>query len=314
MLAAMGTAAEVMSLTDVVLEAFEAAGAEAGLVYVTVPITSGRREFRLLHELGCTRDELRTRFRDRWLHEVVHPNEEEAKELAGLTRTTFACALVVDPSRLHVTEWTQEDFDKLWTVLIEGYARVVVVSPDWAFSRGARLEVALALSLGVPLADPFGRELTASDVAAMVEEAEAELRHEGWSAEAIRAMLPEVPVDAAPRRPGRPPLFERAAAHAFGWLTAERTYQLGKFGTDLDDEHTRQGLHQDGWWWRQLTNYFGRAHVLGVENPSGRQALAKFTATACGLLESVVRVHGDLPAPGVPSGELRMSQPDRPTP
>lgn len=308
----------VLPTCDVVLEAFEAAGAEAGVVYVTVPITSGRREFALLHELDCSRDRLRTQFRDRWLDEVVRPNEEDARLYVQQVRSTFACRLVIDPSRLHVAEWTQDDFDKLWTTLIERHGRVMVVTPEWAFSRGARLEVALALSLGIPMSDPWGNSLTRSDLAAMLQQAEVELREAGWSPESIRTLLPEV-IPAEIRKEALaveppPPLFEIAATQAFAWLVAERRYQLDKFGVELDDEHTRQGLHQDGWWWRQLTNYFGRAHVLNLANPSGRQALAKFTATACGLLESAIRVYGELPEPGVPSGELRMTGSGQPRP
>jgi hypothetical protein len=305
-----------MTTLDLVLEAFESAGAEDGIVYVTTPITSGRRELGLLRELGCTREDLHTRFRDRWLTEVVRPNEEDARVYVGQARITYAGHVVVDPSRLHVDDWTQDDFDKLWTTLLERYGRVVVVTPEWAFSRGARLEVALALSLDIHMVDPFGADLHRGDLRAMLEKAEADLRQEGWSEEALRCLLPEVfpsqrardgREELALRR--RPPLFDRAAAQVFAWLVAERQYQLEKFGTHLDDDHTKQGLHTDGWWWQQLTNYYGRAKVLGLDLPAGRQALAKFTATACGLLESAVRVHGDLPAPGVPSGELQMERP-----
>ena len=35
--------------------------------------------------------------------------------------------------------------------------------------------------------------------------------------------------------------------------------------------------------WQQLTNYFGRAQLLGLDTQAGRQALAKFVATGCGL-------------------------------
>src|SRR4051794_10229137 len=122
----------VMQVCDVVLEAFEAAGADDGVVYVTVPITSGRREFALMHELRCTRDDLRTRYRDRWLEEVVRPNEEDARTYVGQARIAFSGQLVVDPSRLHVTEWSQDDFDKLWSTLIERYGRVLVVTPAWS--------------------------------------------------------------------------------------------------------------------------------------------------------------------------------------
>lgn len=80
------------------------------------------------------------------------------------------------------------------------------------------------------------------------------------------------------------------------WLKDERDYTINKFGLEVDDTRDKQ------WWDQQFSNYFHRAYLLGLDTPNGRQAAAKFVATALGFLESVVRVHGELPEPGVPSG------------
>lgn len=89
------------------------------------------------------------------------------------------------------------------------------------------------------------------------------------------------------------------------WLAREREYTIAKFGLDLDNLHTREWDYRDevDWWNQQFDNYYTRAGILGLDNPNGRQALAKFVATAVGMLEAAVRVHGPLPKPGVPSGE-----------
>lgn len=84
------------------------------------------------------------------------------------------------------------------------------------------------------------------------------------------------------------------------WLAIERGYTIEKFGVDLDNQHLREGF---AWWEQQFLNYFHRAQVLGLDTPGGRQAAAKFVATAVGMLEAVVREFGPLPKPGVPSGE-----------
>lgn len=84
------------------------------------------------------------------------------------------------------------------------------------------------------------------------------------------------------------------------WLARERGYTLDKFGIDLDNEHIGEGL--DGWWQQQFDNYLHRADLLGLDTINGRQALAKFVATAVGCLEAAVRIYGPLPEPGVPSG------------
>lgn len=90
------------------------------------------------------------------------------------------------------------------------------------------------------------------------------------------------------------------------WLSGERSYTIGKFGLDADNEHIAEFVAlgvEEGWWDQQFANYLHRAKVLGLDTPAGRQAAAKFVATAVGFLEAVVRQYGPLPEPGVPSGE-----------
>ncbi len=93
-------------------------------------------------------------------------------------------------------------------------------------------------------------------------------------------------------------------SHALAWLVEELRAQAVKFEQIDDDMHTREGLESDAWWWQQLTNYYGRARVLGLDTPVGRQAIAKFVATSVALLESTVRCYGALPAPGRASGDI----------
>lgn len=89
------------------------------------------------------------------------------------------------------------------------------------------------------------------------------------------------------------------------WLAQERDYTVQKFGLELDDQHVRDWDYRDesDWWNQQFDNYYTRAGVLGLDTLVGRQAFAKFVATAVGMLEAAVRVYGPLPLPGVPSGE-----------
>ena len=288
---------------DTALQCFAAAGAERGLFYLSVPITTGRREFELMAELGVDREVLRSEHREKWLEAVVRPNERDAllwtdafSEGVGLGH------LVVNPGRLQRNDWTQEQYDELWTGLLKTFPATVVATPGWAFSRGARVEVALARQLGLPILALDGTVLTNADLAEQRDGANARIR--SWGFDPVAA-LPDIdlPPSPAPERGERPPEYD--AMQLFSWLIRERNYQLAKFGVAQDDLHTRtDGLADSGWWWRQLMNYFHRARVLGLDTANGRQALAKFTATACGLTESVIRVHGPLPEPGYPSGHV----------
>ena len=83
------------------------------------------------------------------------------------------------------------------------------------------------------------------------------------------------------------------------WLGDEHIYERAKFAPQIDDAKTLGAPER---WDETIEMYLHRARVLGLDNPAGRQAIAKAAVTCIGYLESVVRVHGPLPEPGVPSG------------
>lgn len=291
-----------MLTNEHVLQAFEAAGAAGGVVYLSVPITSGSREIALMRELGITSAELHRDYESRWRSEVVQRNELDARAHAERLRARLPARLVVDPSRIFVKGWDQGDYNTFWISLMERYVRQLVAAPGWEYSKGARGEVSLAVLLKHPIAEVEGSALTPDDIEKLDRSAYASLVDQGWSDEQVRAYLPAMNYDT------RPSVATSAASQGFDWLIRERRYQVKKFGIATDDAHTGEGLADDSWWWRQLTTYFHRSRVLGVDGPVGRQALAKFVATACALLESVIRVHGPLPPPGVPSGEINREE------
>lgn len=301
------TEAEIpTNLVDYMLQAFSAAGAENGIVYVSVPITSGEGELRAMKREGY-RD--RVRFRSDHpaiCRELQSENEQTAIAIVEQVRELFPYVVVVSPISIAVAHWGQVEYGEFWDRVIEEFAVRVVAGPGWAMSRGARREINTALRLGVPLLDVAGRACSYEDLAKADSEARATDLISSWSQEDIdHYFSPRLVSESLVRRNSGVPTvaIDREAAEIFAWLRGERGYQVRKFGTEQDDNHTREGLGQEGWWWRQFMNYYYRAQVLGLELPNGRQALAKFVATACGLLESTVRLYGPLPAPGVPSGE-----------
>ena len=96
--------------------------------------------------------------------------------------------------------------------------------------------------------------------------------------------------------------------HITRWIKLETRYADSKFGDqrELHDREMRDGkLDPDGFWYRQIHQYIDRVRILGIENPQGRQTLAKSLMTMRGSLESAVRVYGPLPTPGLTSGEIR---------
>jgi hypothetical protein len=106
--------------------------------------------------------------------------------------------------------------------------------------------------------------------------------------------------------------------HLYSWMAVEELYVADKF----DDQRSHHDYfirnHDlDGFWFRQVVQYLDRARAFlesaqiseGVNQRNlellAQQALAKGMMTFKGLVESSIRVYGDLPAPGVSSGEIK---------
>jgi hypothetical protein len=92
------------------------------------------------------------------------------------------------------------------------------------------------------------------------------------------------------------------------WLTKELVYVDKKFPSSVRGDHSSEleqtGVSFDSYWFQQVYQYVKRAEILGLDNPLGRQAIAKGLSTMFGLVERVIEVYGELPPPGVSSGNL----------
>jgi len=86
-----------------------------------------------------------------------------------------------------------------------------------------------------------------------------------------------------------------------------REYVYKKFDTLQEDKVREFGQRKvpyaNSYWENQLGMYLYRAWTLGLDTPAGRQALMKYVATAVGMLAQSVALYGELPEPGVTSGE-----------
>lgn len=98
---------------------------------------------------------------------------------------------------------------------------------------------------------------------------------------------------------------EVAKQHVAAWLEAELELYSGP---KYPEEETRRAVEGNVEDWGTVEDrvgmYMRRATILGFDNPRGRQALAKGLRTLLTLTERVVEMHGPLPKPGVPSGEI----------
>lgn len=277
---------------------------DRNVVYVSVPITSGQREVDLMRKVGAhSAGELRDVEPDLWRHNVLQANEVAAlTHVEAVRRAPWVPGgfVVVDPSRMSITGWDQDDYNGFWVRLMTEHVRFLVATPGWEYSRGARTEVGYALTFdpadlqvvdegGTPIHPDELRERAASVCSTFAEM--------GWSVDEAQAYLP-------PLAERRPTLVPSAQSQTFNWLVAERRFQVRHFGSERDDRRlVESGLERSGWWHQQLDEYLRRAQAGPLAQGSARTDLAKFAATAVALLESAIRVHGPVPRPRSKQGD-----------
>lgn len=185
-----------------------------GFLYISVPITSGRREVRLLNKLSCTRSELRIQYKQYRYELIIRPNEADARRFGRSIKPLLPAWPAINPAAISVADWGQEDYMDLWLPSIECFATAIVITPGWAFSGGSRMELNLALQLGLTVFDHLARLLSLQDLEVQDSRARQTLQREGWTGNQIDTYLPPVELQNRPfvRIRDRPSRIHRPAA------------------------------------------------------------------------------------------------------
>jgi len=119
-------------------------------VYVSTPITSGRRFVDWSRRRHLEPDLSHAATHQEFVREVLEPNNEHARTIIKQLRSMFPRALI-DPTALKDIEgWVQDDYRSLWAKVIEQYADTVVFLDGWHYSNGCAYEFLIANSLEPP--------------------------------------------------------------------------------------------------------------------------------------------------------------------
>lgn len=96
------------------------------------------------------------------------------------------------------------------------------------------------------------------------------------------------------------------------WVEEERKYADDKYASEREVGLTKmveEEFQEGGYWETYILGYLRRAQLFGLSTPQGRQALAKAHMTIMACVEFSIMVFGDMPKPGVPSGEIQVWNP-----
>ena len=126
-------------------------------VYVSTPITSGPDYYRLLAQATRSLDYEQAKCTAS--AQVRDPNDRAAEEATRQARSRYPDTPVVNPSLVHLVNASQNLYNAFWASLIEKHVSRVVAADGWPLSSGARMEVYVALRLGLPVESQQGNPI-----------------------------------------------------------------------------------------------------------------------------------------------------------
>jgi hypothetical protein len=194
---------------DAIVEFFRGLLQPRSAIYVSAPITSGRRfvdwliTFRRQNPVATDAD-----YRSEQAERVIRPNRESIRTLVASVRKQYNAA-VIDPTSVgDLPAWNQGDYRSAWAKIIEQFAHTVVFADGWHLSNGCAYEYLVATKAGIKTVDQLGRPITGSDANSLIRKSIDELKSLDLSAEFLRGILEELEAlrgDAAPS-----PIFHEA--------------------------------------------------------------------------------------------------------
>ncbi|MEW1584924.1 hypothetical protein AB0283_05685 [Micromonospora vinacea] len=161
-------------LMPLLLKTAERCGAMVqGCIYVSTPITTGRRHSGLTGTrapVQSSEGESRIRLG------AIEANRRHALGVTWRVRAATSATVIEPTSLVDVPGWRQQDYHHLWTSVLERYASSVVFVDGWQFSVGCAIEFATAVRLRLKLMDERMELLDAGLALSMLQSA---LLHSG---------------------------------------------------------------------------------------------------------------------------------------
>jgi hypothetical protein len=130
-------------------------------VYVSSPITSGRRYIEWVKKHPGNRSFSGDNQNPEFITSVIGKNREHSKSVIQKMRALFSDKVLIDPTAVpDISGWNQDDYRYAWGRVIEEYTKVLVLSNDWQFSCGCIYEYLIGKRIGIKIIDEEQQEIT----------------------------------------------------------------------------------------------------------------------------------------------------------
>ena len=154
--------------------------------YVSTPLTTGPRFMDWYHAEGSKLKKGSSEYERELQRHVITRNSLRARQFVDQLRADRR--VVIEPTSLSVSHWTQNDYRHLWGRVIERYARCVWLLDGWQYSSGCAYEFWVAKRVGIETLSEAGRLITREEGVSMIEAAIRDIEAISQSPKFLRAV------------------------------------------------------------------------------------------------------------------------------
>ncbi len=145
-------------------------------VYVSIPITSGRRYIK-----WYTRSHVKPNFKENGFQKdfvlnVVEYNRKQSKRIITKLEKIFSNVLVNPTAMADINGWVQNDYRDMWGRVIQRYARTVVCTGGWNYSSGCSYEFLVAKKSKIATVDENNKYISIEEGVKQIQKAVADIK------------------------------------------------------------------------------------------------------------------------------------------
>jgi hypothetical protein len=177
-----------------ILEVLRGVVPRRSAIYVSAPITSGRRLAEwYVRSNGSLPRRSHPLYDEQHVKQVIEPNREHAAAIVNRVREKFPNRIIIDPTAVaDLDGWTQDDYRYFWGEVINQSTATVVFVDGWQFSSGCAYEFVVATRAGTEILDEQGEPLSLQTGKGLLREAITEISPAADAATFLHALLEDL--------------------------------------------------------------------------------------------------------------------------
>lgn len=177
---------EALTIEQMVLmQIFNCVVGDHDAVYVSGPITTGRRFIDWYILKGHALENDINVYQSVKYEDVLSKNESDIIGVANKLRK-ISTTPVIEPASLHITTWDQQDYHRFWTETLRRFVSRVVILDGWQYSIGCVIEFHYAVQCGIEMFSQNGLPLKEREGCKLVLAAADEIERRGGVFDALR--------------------------------------------------------------------------------------------------------------------------------